>query len=463
MSRPLSGKKELSKSQSKIIIIKKDRINSAKAKGSTLTVEQGAYKVQYNMGLNSQNLNKDKIDITVKNIEKSVEIYKNNKKNSKEIPDFYKLKTNSNELNEENNNMILINNENTQKAKNSEKNEKENISNKTIDDDKSIKKTNQNIKLQMYNNKNNPFKEEKNSKEEIQNPQFIIYNNSRNDSYSEEEDNQRYERCIICERKIIYNNIYSCQSKRHKICRRCVKNYYEDIIEQGERKIKCPIFYCDSPFDKSLLKNIISIHHYNLLDGKPNMISQLTSYHLKENYNSIYDEKETLKLYTKRHVLDINSNQSFFMFNKAKNQFCSKCNESSLFSKIGGHFIKCLNCFHRICKYCLKEFDEFHMDIGYEDHCKVYYRLENDNIEKNSCIYEFLIQLFFVIASFSFLFIGSFKYFKLFFQKIFCVKNYDSWYFWIFVYFFTFIFFICSIPFLLIGFPYFPIFTAIFN
>ena len=94
MSRPLSGKKELSKSQSKIIIIKKDRINSAKAKGSTLTVEQGAYKVQYNMGLNSQNLNKDKIDITVKNIEKSVKICKNNKKNSKEIPDFYKLKTN---------------------------------------------------------------------------------------------------------------------------------------------------------------------------------------------------------------------------------------------------------------------------------------------------------------------------------------------------------------------------------
>ena len=80
-----------------IIIIQKDRINSSKLKGSIFTLEQGRYKVQLNMGENSQNLNKTKIDNTVKNIEKSVELIKSQKIDKKEIPNFIQLRTNSKE------------------------------------------------------------------------------------------------------------------------------------------------------------------------------------------------------------------------------------------------------------------------------------------------------------------------------------------------------------------------------
>ena len=151
------------------------------------------------------------------------------------------------------------------------------------------------------------------------------------------------------------------------------------------------------------------------------------------------------------------------MYNKAKNQFCPKCGEPALFTKIKGHFIKCLNCFHRICKYCMKEFDQNHMDISNEEHCKVYYRIENEVNEPRSCFMNYLIQLFFIISSFIFMFIGGFLTIRNGIKWFFCVKNDSNCFLWLIVYFFSIIFFICAIPIILLIFPYFPIFTSIFN
>lgn len=241
------------------------------------------------------------------------------------------------------------------------------------------------------------------------------------------------------------------------------KNYYEDIIEQGERNLKCPIYSCNAIFKKFILKEIISENHYNLLDGKPNIFTYSSSYQISSKYGFIPKEHEKLKLYTQKHVLDISSNENFFMYNKAKNQFCPKCGEPALFTKIKGHFIKCLNCFHRICKYCMKEFDQNHMDISNEEHCKVYYRIENEVNEPRSCFMNYLIQLFFIISSFIFMFIGGFLTIRNGIKWFFCVKNDSNCFLWLIVYFFSIIFFICAIPIILIIFPYFPIFTSIFN
>ena len=181
---------------------------------------------------------------------------------------------------------------------------------------------------------------------------------------------------------------------------------------------------------------------------------------------STYDfneEKEKLKLYTQRHVLDINSNENFFMFNKFKNIYCPKCNEPALFTKIKGHFIKCLNCYHRICKYCLKDYDEKHMDIAFEEHCKVYFRNDNNFIKNNNVFILFFIQLFFISASYYFCFYGGFLYINNAVKCIFCVKKDSNPFIWVIIYFISFILFICAVPVILISLPYFPIFTSIFN
>ena len=468
MSRPLSEKKkQLNKNQSKIIIIQKDRINSSKIKGSILTLEQGRYKVQLNMGENSKNLNKTKIDNTLKSIEKSVELLKSQKINKKDIPDFIELRSNTKE--ELDSYKELENKKNENENEQLEKNnsifkfsdcDKKSIQNEH-EETKCIKNNILNeININNNNNLYNEYNYNDESKEHKQIiPRFIIFE----DNYSENDRFNFYEICLICERTFPSQKIYLPECKKHILCRKCVKNYYEDLIEQGERKIKCPVYYCKYEFNILKLKKIISEQHFNLLNGKPNIFSQSSTLKIQERYNINPQGKETLKLYTQKHVIDINSNQNFFMFNKAKNQFCPKCNESSLFSKIGGHFIKCLNCFHKICKYCLKDYDISHMDINNEDHCKVYFRFENDDIKKRNCFLNYLIELFFVLASFYFLFVGGFKYIKNCVKWFFCVKDNSNCFLWIIVYFFTMIFFICSIPVILIGLPYFPIFIAIFN
>ena len=435
----------------KLIIIKKDRINSAKTKGSTLTIEKGKYKIQLNMGLNSQNLDKSKIDNTLKNIEKSVEIYNNQMKKTKE-QDYLRLKVESNDIQ----NYSYLNDKKNLDSQNENQSIRNSEENKTIkyEDETSIK--NNNIKIQKSLNKNLFFEKEK---ENNILSNLIIYN--ENDDYSDF-DNQIYEKCQICEKTNSIGKFFFSSCKMHKICRKCIKNYYEDIIEQGERNLKCPIYKCKNIINIILLKKIISEQHYNLLNGKPNVFSQTTNIHLQSKYD-FYEEKEKLKLYTQRHVLDINSNENFFMFNKFKNIYCPKCSEPALFTKIKGHFIKCLNCYHRICKYCLKDYDEKHMDIAFEEHCKVYFRNDNNFIKKNNVFILFFIQLFFISASYYFVFYGGFLYINNAVKCIFSVKKDSNPFIWVIIYFISFILFICAVPVILISLPYFPIFTSIFN
>ena len=459
MSRPLSGKKQdASKNQSKLIIISKQRINSAKERESILMVEKNDYKVQLNMGIKGENLNKTQIDKTIKNIEKSVEMYKNQKSNSKGIPEYMKIKTNSDDLIDTKN--MDLENKKSSDILNDKENiniNQNNIKTNRNEEETYIKTTNMNLNI----NTNNPFFQQKIiTSNNINVLPFIIFS-SRDNSYNDEI--QIFEMCLICERTFTIQKLYTANCKIHKICRKCIKNYFEDIIEQGERNLKCPIYSCKENFNKLILKQIISENHYNLLDGKPNIFTYSSSYQISSKYNLIPKEQEKYKLYTQRHVLDINSNENFFMYNKAKNQFCPNCGEPALFSKIKGNFIKCLNCFHKICKYCMKGFDQNHMDIASEDHCKVYYRIEGDINKPRNCFMNYLIQLFFIIASFIFMFIGGFLTIRNGIKWFFCVKNDSNCFLWLIVYFLSIIFFICAIPILLILFPYFPVFTAIFN
>ena len=459
MSRPLSGKKQdISKNQSKLIIISKQRINSAKERESILMVEKNDYKVQLNMGIKGENLNKTQIDKTIKNIEKSVEMYKNQKSNSKGIPEYMKIKTNSDDLIDTKN--MDLENKKSSDILNDKENiniNQNNIKTNRNEEETYIKTTNMNLNI----NTNNPFFQQKIiTPNNINVLPFIIFS-SRDNSYNDEI--QIFEMCLICERTFTIQKLYTANCKIHKICRKCIKNYFEDIIEQGERNLKCPIYSCKENFNKLILKQIISENHYNLLDGKPNIFTYSSSYQISSKYNLIPKEQEKYKLYTQRHVLDINSNENFFMYNKAKNQFCPNCGEPALFSKIKGNFIKCLNCFHKICKYCMKGFDQNHMDIASEDHCKVYYRIEGDINKPRNCFMNYLIQLFFIISSFIFMFIGGFLTIRNGIKWFFCVKNDSKCFLWLIVYFFSIIFFICAIPILLILFPYFPVFIAIFN
>ena len=264
-----------------------------------------------------------------------------------------------------------------------------------------------------------------------------------------------YKVCTLCEHIFPSQKIFLPECGKHSLCNRCAKNYYEDIIENGKKEMKCPFLNCQKPVDLEDLKKIINKEHFNLL--------------CKNNYNDVNDtqnkfifakiktniDKDNIELYTKKNVIDISSNKSFFNYTNAKGVYCPNCYKDTIFSKNGSHFFKCLNCQCKRCKYCFKDFDDNHMDINTVNHCKVYYRYEDDENRGNK-FYYILLQIFFVLASFYICFAGSFLMFRKLFFFIFRAKSTGNIILYIFAYIFTLIFFLISIPFLVVFYPFFP-------
>ena len=489
MSRPNSAiktknfiKPTIHKSQGNLIIIQKERLGSAKSKKSVMIIDKGNYKVQYDI---DQNINKEKIDKTVKDIEKKVLTISNNYNNTNKITNIentevLKLKVNNDSFNNEKENNF---NTKTIDDKNHESNKELINSDSSNNDDKENRTEIVNNINQQDIKINNKEKESENENEK-EDEDINEYNYNDNNTYAERKllifhsnsfnDNlidESYLSCYICDRTYSSNRLYSADCNKHFICRRCCKNYYEERIEQGDRDLKCSVFTCNESFNPglSILQKFLSENHLDLLlnNKTKNNENKLIepSLSLQKKYNFTNQSSEVMKSYMKKHVIDINSNQNFYMYNKAKVQFCPKCGEQSLFSKTGTYFVKCLNCFHRICKYCMKEYNELHMDISNDNHCKIYYRRDGLDDEKKSFFYLFLIEIFLIISAFIFLFVGAFNYFKNCIKAIFCIKQYEDYgcFKTMIINFVTLILFFMSFPILLISFPYFSVFNSIFG
>ena len=324
----------------------------------------------------------------------------------------------------------------------------------------------QNNNIEIYNNKqknNNipsKFSHKDNLIEKNNIPQII-------------NENKRM-KCFICEKIFKINKIFSPKCQIHNICIKCIKSYYEEKFENNNFSLKCPDANCNQEFDFNILKDIISLNHFEMFLNNPqeedkiktvknnNYINNTKEMFLKDSkilFNSKMNN-ENIKIYSQKHVLDINSNEKFFMYKKNKDLYCYKCLKPTLFTKINGYFIKCLNCHFKICKYCLKEFKDFHMDLLTKDHCKVYYRKEDLYLEyyfqKKKKIILYLTQLFYVIAMYYLMFAGVYFLVYTFLKKpirlTFLRLIYYS-----FISLISFLILIICSPFLIIFYPFLPI------
>ena len=265
--------------------------------------------------------------------------------------------------------------------------------------------------------------------------------------------NYIYKTCSICEHALPLSRLFVAECKQHFLCRKCAKNYYEDIIENGDKELLCPFVKCKELVDLEYLKKIISAEHFNILKNNKN--------NSKEFHNKLYLTKiktnidnENIKLYSKKHVIDINTNKNFYNYYSTKETNCPICFNESLFSKTNRNFFKCLNCSSRICKYCYKEYEENHFDLNSSNHCKVYFRFDEEGKNNRSFFEEFLLQMFFVFSSYFICLISTFLLIREKFINAFHAKTY--WIFYLCVYLFTLVCFIICVPFIAIFYPYFP-------
>ena len=281
-------------------------------------------------------------------------------------------------------------------------------------------------------------------------------------------------KCFICEKFFKMSQIYVPKCQIHYMCKKCIKNYYEEQFENDNLSLKCPDTNCNKEMDFNILNNIISKIHSEMFlnnskNDKNNNINNNSYNKGKENFikesKLLFNSKindENLKMYSKKHVLDINSNEKFFIYNKNKDIYCYKCLRPTLFTKANGYFIKCLNCHYRICKYCLKEFEDMHMDIMSENHCKVYYRKEGFTNDDSRKIIIFLTQLFFVFAMYYLMFAGFYFLIYRTLKKPIKLRFFRLLYYF-FISLISFLLLIIFSPFLIIIYPFFPIIITMFD
>ena len=320
-----------------------------------------------------------------------------------------------------------------------------NINNKITDEEK--KENNLKIKKEFIN---------KNKKENIQNLKQINSLTLRNLNAI----NYIYKTCSICEHALPIAKLFVAECQQHFLCRKCAKNYFEDIIENGIKEMLCPFIKCGQPVDLESLKYIISKEHYNILINNAKNIEKSHTKFYNTKLKTSFDQ-ENLQPYIKKHVLDINTNKSFFEYNNIKDVYCPNCFTDSLFSKTNTFFYKCLNCECKRCKYCLKDFGVRHMDTVSPEHCKVYYRYDEEEAKNSKIFVTFFLQLFFVFATYYLSFVGSFLFWRKLFYYLLCLKKGSNAFLYIISYLFTFIFFLITFPFILFFLPYFPSILAL--
>ena len=211
------------------------------------------------------------------------------------------------------------------------------------------------------------------------------------------------------------------------------------------------------------LRHFISVKHYNRLninirDSYNSAENKLIFSRLKTDYN-----KENVELYSKRHVIDINTNKDLYNYRGEEKGFCPFCSEQALFTQTNNIFYKCLNCLTKICKYCFKEYNNRHLDSNYPGRCKIFYRNKVITLIKQGGFVKFFLELFFVIALYYLTFVGIFLLLRDYFYSFFNISKKKNFCKYFFSYCFTIFIFLILFPFIIIIFPYFPSISAMFD
>jgi hypothetical protein len=220
--------------------------------------------------------------------------------------------------------------------------------------------------------------------------------------------------CLICEENL-KNTVYFKGICGHSFCYKCGKVLYEDKVETREKTLCCPDYKCKFQIDDIEISKIISERHYeSYLKYKINEVSE------KEEHN--FKDDERIKQYMHKHVIKLTqNNDSFLKFSKIGKEICKKCFEPALFGKGATNVVKCLNCYCKYCKNCMKELTYDHYIKSSVNFCKVYFKkethiesLSNDKLD----FHYFLLSFTLFIFSYFLVLIGMYVIFNEYLYRV---------------------------------------------
>ena len=333
---------------------------------------------------------------------------------------------------------------------NNKKTKKNNLN--LISNDSNRVKINNFFKTNTFNNKKNPIS--------------ILQNNFLEKN-----------KCFICE--IINGKLYHTKQCNHLFCNECGRCFFEQQIEKGNYSLKCLKYDCNNNLALNDVKAFLNPEIFSRIQNhiKNNKNNKNMNFNKKDNYegsniqrglrnfffksqitNTINKKNYSIHFMVKKHIIK-SSNDTRFK-SKVKNEkemkkvICSKCNKSALFSRDDMSYIRCLNCYNAICKFCYRHLGSYNIQINAIcGMCFNQYRFR----KKQTKINKFIFEIIYIISGFIILWIGFSKYEALYFVSN---KRGQKYYLFIFVFI---IFLVVNIIIFVLFIPYFPIINSFFG
>lgn len=215
----------------------------------------------------------------------------------------------------------------------------------------------------------------------------------------------------------------------------CIKNTSEIFNKNLTSKfdLKMTDFNVASGIENFKFQNEKNMHEYTLNKNSMSINNPGNNVLYSNMNNRTYYKStiaDTMKVFIKKNVFEISdNNETFFYMNKLKEFFCSNCKEASLYGKLNTNYIKCLNCFMKFCRYCLKSLTLNHFDNSNLNRCRVFIRkkygnssIKNptnltdyqsyDKIIKFALEYLLLLMAYFLLVGYFFSYIGKILIYK---------------------------------------------------
>ena len=280
-------------------------------------------------------------------------------------------------------------------------------------------------------------------------------NKNKNDIINVNVDNNKSMKCLFCEKVFTDHEFFKNFNCKHYFCKKCGNNFYTNLLDKYEnKKFKCPVFSCLSFYSFEFIKSIVSLNlNHDLKNNNGNRIN----YFERNNSLKILDSKNYIisnDNYRSKNIIDISNNDNFYKYIKKCLFECPICKDISLYGNINGFYFKCLKCLKNFCKYCKEEYNNSHFDLSYKQHCKVFYRINKNKVEKKINIIIFIKYIFIFIGAF--LFIMTFFINKI--KDSLKIQNLGKRIIYILLYSVLSLIFT---PFSLLLIPYFPIICSI--
>lgn len=292
-----------------------------------------------------------------------------------------------------------------------------------------------------------------------------------------EKDTSRFslgtKKCTVCSLTYYIQHIITPNGCQHNFCIDCFESYFKTNYNMKSNFtkdcFKCLIVGCDKEFNfgnvSSFLRKTL-IENATKEETDPIKYTQKAIRNLKQCVKSKDDFIKKGKVYVDKNVIDVSTNEEFYLYSKKKFEICPICNGEYLFTRKQILFLVCLKCLRKFCRFCKKRYTENHLSPKNPNRCKLYFRRNTQKRSQLNCCLLIIRNILLMIACYFVMLFGFFCYIDDFLGCMLCRKKMRKYCisrccYYMMKFILVIILLCIYFPICIILIPYFPLITSL--